>query len=395
MNPRIPAVLVLSLLLAACSNWNDPKTERAERAAKASGDIVIGVVWPWGGAKGSLSEGIDLAVDEINANGGVLNRKLRIIKEDDESSLLKGRLIAQNFAENYDMVGVIGHLNSYIAIPASTIYQSSGLVYLTPGATNYQLNDQGYSLVFRSIPSNRALGKHLANYMAAQGYRRVAIYYIKDKSSQSMVNYFEQRASELGLQIVDRRSYLKGARDFSNVLHDWKDLYHFDAMLLAGNMPGGADIITQARAIGLKVPIVGGAGLDTVDLMKLAGTAAEGVAIPAFLIHDKDSPRYQHFDELYSAKYHRQFGTFAAQGYDAVYLFKQAIQQANSSIPDKISQALHHTKNWMGVSGEYTFDNKGDIPDKKIGMKTVHGGAFIQNQLVSTKSTLGYNGGGE
>ena len=187
-------VVALTLLLAACSFSDDPSKERAKRAASAEGDIVIGAVWPWSGAKGSLWQGIELAVEEVNARGGVLKRKLRIVKEDDESSLAKGRLIAQQFAENPDMVAVIGHLNSYIALPASTIYQSAGLLYLTPGAHSYQINDQGYGLVFRALPSNRSVGIQVAEFMAAKGYRRVAIYYVKDKSSQDMANYFEQRA---------------------------------------------------------------------------------------------------------------------------------------------------------------------------------------------------------
>lgn len=376
MKFRTVTVIALSLLLTACSNWDDPKAARAQRAASASGDIVIGAVWPWGGAKGGLWQGIELAVDEINANGGVLNRKLRIVKEDDESSLEKGRLIAQGFAENLDMVAVIGHLNSYIALPASTIYQSAGLVYLTPGATNYQLNNQGYNMTFRSIPSNRRIGEQIANYMAAKGLRRVAIYYIKDKSSQSMVNYFEQRAHALGITVVDRRSYTQGTQDFSNGLQNWKDLYQFDAILLAANMPEGAYITAQARKIGLNVPIIGGEGFDTHKLMEIAGDAAEGVVIPEIFVHDENRPAYQHCREAFTKKYQQPLNTFAAQGYDSVYLLANAIRQANSSVPAKIAKALHSTKKWQGVAGEFNFDDKGDIPDKEVGMKQVRGGKF-------------------
>lgn len=369
-------VIVLTLLLAACSGWDDPKTARAKRAAAANGDIVIGVVWPWGGAKGSLWQGIELAVEEINANGGVLQRKLRIVKEDDESSLAKGRLIAQRFAENPDMVAVIGHLNSYIAMPASAIYQSAGLVYLTPGASSYQLNSQGHDLAFRSIQSNRSEGIQTAEYMAAQGYQRVAIYYVKDKNSQDMANYFEQRARELGLTIVDRRPYLQGSQDFSGIIQNWKDLYQFDALFLAANVPEGVNFIIQARKMGLSVPIIGGGGLDTHQLMETAGTAAEGVIVPEVFVHDDNWPAYRHFSEIFTKKYHQPAHTQAALGYDAVHLLAQAIRQANSSVPDKIAQALHDTKKWPGASGEFTFDDKGDIPGKKIGMKVVRGGKF-------------------
>ena len=376
MKPWTIAVVALSLLLAACSHWDDPKVARAKLAANAEGDIVIGAVWPWSGAKGGLWDGIELAVEEINAKGGILNRPLRIVKEDDESSLAKGRLIAQQFAETPEMVAVIGHLNSYIALPASTIYQSAGLVYLTPGAHSYSLNSQGYDLVFRSIPSNRSVGLQMAEYMATQGYRRVAIYYIKDKSSQDMSNYFEQRVRELGLTVVDRRSYTQGTQDFSSTIQNWKDLYQFDALFLAANMPEGGNFIAQARKMGLNVPIVGGGGLDTHKLMEVAGDAAEGVIVPEVVALDERWPNYRHFSENFTQKYGRPAHSNAVQGYDAVHLLTQAMRQANSSVPDKIAQALHRTKEWAGAGGEFTFDEQGDIPNKKVGIKVVRGGKF-------------------
>ena len=369
-------VVALTLLLAACSFSDDPSKERAKRAASAEGDIVIGAVWPWSGAKGSLWQGIELAVEEVNARGGVLKRKLRIVKEDDESSLAKGRLIAQQFAENPDMVAVIGHLNSYIALPASTIYQSAGLLYLTPGAHSYQINDQGYGLVFRALPSNRSVGIQVAEFMAAKGYRRVAIYYVKDKSSQDMANYFEQRARELGVTIVDRRSYTQGMRDFGNNIQNWKNLYQFDAMFLAANMPEGTNFIAQARKMGLSMPIVSGGGLDSIKLMEVAGAAAEGIFVPEVVLPNETLADYRHFMEIFARKYHRPAHSQEALGYDAVHLLVRAMREANSSVPEKIAQTLHGAKKWPGASGEFSFDDKGDIPDKKIGMKVVRGGKF-------------------
>lgn len=376
MKPCTAIIIALTLLLAACSNWDDPRTARAQRAAAATGDIVIGAVWPWTGDKGDLWQGIELAVEEINAQGGVLNRKLRIVKADDESSLAKGRLIAEQFADNPDMVAVIGHHDSYIALPAAATYQSAGLVYLTPGASAHRLNEQGHDLFFRSVPSNRSQGRHMAEYMAAQGHRQVAIYYVKETSSQNMANHFEQRARELGLTIVDRRSYLQGSQDFGNTIHHWKDLYQFDALFLAAKMPEGAQIIAQARKMDLRVPIFAGEGLDTYRLMEAAGAAADGVMVPEIVVHDDRWPAYRHFHELYVGKYHQPARTPAAQGYDSVHLLAQAMRRANSSVPDKIAQALRNTQKWPGAAGEFSFDEKGDIPDKKVGLKRVRDGRF-------------------
>ena len=364
------------LSLVACAPADNPRQARAQRAQNATGDIVIGAAWAWDSAKGQLWDGIALAVDEINARGGVLNRKIRIIKEDDESSLAKGRKIAQQFAENPDMVAVIGHQNSYVALPAAATYQGAGLVYLTPGASSYQLHEQGYDLVFRTAPSNRSMGIQMAGYMAQQGYRRVAIFYVKAKASQDMANYFEQHAKDLGLTVVDRRSFAKGAQDFSSTIQNWNDLYRFDALFLAGSMPEGAAFVAQARRMGFTAPIVSGDGLDTAQFITAAGAAAEGVVLPETFVHDPSRPAYSRFHALFTQKYKTQPRTNHARGYDAVHLIAQAIVQANSTSPEQIAKALHTTRGWHGATGEFTFDDKGDIPDKPIGLKVVRNGQF-------------------
>jgi branched-chain amino acid transport system substrate-binding protein len=306
-------LLLLALLLAACSNWDYPAVARAKRAATAKGDIVIGAVWPWKGPKGRLWDGMELAVAEINAAGGVLNRKLSIVKEDDESSLAVGRQVAQKFVDNPDMVAVIGHFNSYVAIPASSIYQSAGLLYLTPNASAYEINDRGYDLVFRSYPSNRSLAPFLAEFMARQSYQRVAILYSKDRVGQAFANYFERRAREVGLNIVDRRPLRQGTEDFTGLLRDWKDLYQVDAVFMAAVMPEAATLLKQARAVGLNVPFVHhGALADSQKFLDAAGVAAEGVLVPAFFIPDMKRPLYARLDEMHRAKWGRPANESAA-----------------------------------------------------------------------------------
>lgn len=370
-------LLLLALLLAACSNWDDPAVARAKRAATAKGDIVIGAVWPWKGPKGQLWEGMELAVAEINAAGGVLNRKLRIVREDDESSVAVGRQVAQKFADNPDMVAVIGHYNSYVAVPAAAIYEAAGLVYLTPQAVTYQLNSQGHNLVFRSFPSNRRIGPAMAEYMVKHGHRRVVILYSKDRQGQESVNYFEQAAREQGLQIADRRSYRQGTEDFRGLIQDWKDLYHFDVILYAGVMPEAAYFVRQARELGLSMPIVSQGGLDSMRYVEAAGKAADGSVVPEIFVQNEDWPPYRHLRDLFEKKYHRPVHTPAAQGYDAVHLIAHAMRRANSTVPAEVARALHTTRDWQGATGIFTFDEKGDLPDKAIGWKVVRDGKFV------------------
>jgi len=373
---RVLFYLLLLLGIASLGRWDDPATVRAKRAAAGEGEVVIGAVWPWDGHKGSLWQGIELAAEQINAGGGVLGRPLRIVKENDEASLAKGRRIAQQYIENLDMVAVIGHLNSYIALPASAMYQAGGMLYLTPGASNYQINLQGLNLVFRSSPSNRSLGIHMAEYMLAKGYRRVAIAYVKDQTSQGMANYFEQRARELGLIIADRRSYPVGAEDFSTLAHTWKDLYQFDAIFLAGNMPEGGRFISTLRRMGVSAPVIGGDGMDTPKLLEL-GAVAEGMVVPEIYASGSGRPQARHFEALFEKKYGHPPDSFAAQGYDALLVVVLAMERAGSTVPARVADVLRTTQGWPGVTGALSFDEFGDVPDKGLGQKVVRQGRFV------------------
>ena len=377
MKLRMVLVLLMAFFASACSKWDsNPRQARNQQAERATGDIVVGVVWPTQGPKIDFWEGIDIATQEINAAGGVLGRKLRIVKADDQSSLAKGRLVAQEFADNRDMVAVIGHLYSFISLPASSIYQAAGLVYITPGATAHKINTQGFDLVFRSIASNRNLGTQLADYMASQGHKRVAILYEKTTNTQALANYFEQRARELGMTIVDRRRYQQGSEDFSVQINAWKDLYAFDAIFLAARLQEGSAFITQARRLGLNLPIVSGEGLDTPAI--LVNKDAHGVAVPEEISPlVKQGAPYQQFVARYRKVYGHDPATYPVLGYDAVHLLAQAMRKANSAVPDKVALALHATQGWQGASGEFTFDAIGDIPDKKIGIKKVQDGRFV------------------
>jgi branched-chain amino acid transport system substrate-binding protein len=377
LKTRSLALILTALLVSSCSDWEgEPRKARGQRAESASGDIVIGVAWPMDGPETDLWEGIDLATREINAAGGVLGRKLRLVKADDKGSLATGRLVAQNFAENHDMVAVIGHLYSFISLPASTIYQGAGLVYITPGATAYKINSQGYDLVFRSIASNKNAGIRLAEYMAGQGYRRVAILYEKTTETQNLANYFEQHARDLGIAVVDRRSYMQGSEDFSVRISAWKDLYAFDAIFLAAELQEGSSFITQARKLGLTQPIVSGEGLDTPAI--LGNKDAQGVVVPEEISVDaKNGAGYRRFVALYQGSFGKPPGTYPVLGYDAVHLLANSMRAANSTVPDKVALALHATRDWSGAAGMLSFDAQGDVPDKKIGMKKVDQGQFV------------------
>jgi branched-chain amino acid transport system substrate-binding protein len=365
------------LILTSCDR-STPAQQRARRLGTAEGEVVVAVAWPLKLGKASLAQGVDLAVDEINRSGGVIGgRRLRILYKDDASSLSKGRLVAQEIADNLDVAAVIGHLNTYITAPASQIYERAGLVMITPGASGQKITERGTQLVFRSLPGNRDQGRQIGDYAQAQGYRSVAIYYIKNDYGIDLANYFEQRAHELGITVADRRSYNMGGDNHAALLAEWAAFLKTDAVFLCGSLPESAEILREAREAGLKVPVFGAAGLDSPDLIRLGGASVEGTVVFSLFNAGDPRPEVQAFRE----RFHEKFGippdSTAAQGYDAVRLLVHAMKQARSILPIKVAAALRSTRGYQGVTGTSTFSDSGEPMEKRMAKVVVKDGRFV------------------
>ncbi len=365
------AALVL-LLLNACGSGRTLAEERAYRAAHSQGDILIGVAadpdgWMW--------KGIRMAVDEINGTGGILGRQVRIIQEYDESSATRAKLIAQQFASNPDIVAVIGHWGSDMAIAASATYEFAGLLMICPAATSPKLTQRGFRLVFRTSPSNDQVGPQLARFAAEQGYERMMIVSAKDAYGRGLGNVFEMEAGRMGITIVDRVSYADGETDLGQFLGHWNEL-DFDAIFVAGTIPEVAYFVQQARAMGITQPILGGEGLAADDLVKIAGEAAEGTIVTTYFHPDDPRPEVQRFRAGFEARYGVTPEVWAAQGYDAVYLLAYAMETAGSTVPVEVAEALRGVRDWPGVTGPHSFRENGDVVDKPIVLSIVRNGAF-------------------
>lgn len=375
---RFAIYLCLCLPLLTGCEQKTPRQLRAAHLESGRGDVVIAVAWPLRSVKGTLRDGVDLALEEVNQAGGVLGgRKVRLLFKDDESSLTKGRLVAQEIANDPDVAAVMGHLNSFIAAPTSLIYERAGIVMITPGASGQKITDEGRQLVFRSLPGNRDQGRQIGDYAAQRGYRNVAVYYIKNDYGIDLANYFEQRANELGIAIADRRSYNMGGDNYATTLSDWASFLKFDAIFLAGSLPESAQIIREARAAGIAVPIFGAVGLDSPELIRLGGSSVEGTVVFSLFNANDPRPEAQLFRRKFLAKFKREPDSSAGQGYDTLKLLVHAIQKAGSPVPDKIAAALRDTQNWRGVTGNHTFSQTGDTVAKPMAKVAVSGGKFV------------------
>ncbi len=371
-----------SLVITASKNESRRRgaaTERAERAASATGPIYIGAVGDWNiEVFRRVLRGIEQAATEVNLSGGVLGRELKILLKNDENSVVQGRKVAQELADNLDVVAVIGHPTSKVSIPTSVIYEYYGLVMMSPMATSSKLTRQGYQRVFRNIPSNDSIGEQMALFANEQGYKRVGIYYLRDDYGRGLANAFERKAQESGINVIDRLAYDSSFRDidFQRDLKLWTGNFSLDAIFLAGFVPQGALFIKEARALGIDVPIFCGEGMESESLITIAGESAEGVVVASAFDPDSFNSNIQSFTQTYLKLYGSVPDMTAAQGYDAVKLLAFAIEKAGSTVPEEIANALRAVDGWQGVTGPHWFAENGDVINKPIVTKVVKNGKF-------------------
>jgi branched-chain amino acid transport system substrate-binding protein len=375
----IAALILVSGLLAACGTPT-PGEERVRRARRSTGDIVIAAPWPWEKRKEiRFGEGLSMAADEINAQGGVLGRRLRVTHFDDQESVEEGRRLAQRIGADPDVVAVVGHLQSYVSVPAAAIYDLSGLLMISPAATDPELTAQGYKRVFRAAFTDRAIGRQVAELAAQRGYKRVAIEYVRNTYGRGLANAFEERAAELGIAIPGRQSYdpseQANDRTFASTLAEWSDL-EFDALFVAGEVPAGATFIAQARAQGITVPILGADAMSSPALIEVAGPAAEGTTVVSFFHPDEPRPEVKAFVEAFERRFGAPPDAGSALGYDAVHVLARAMKEAGSVVPDDVSAALRKGRKWPGVTGGFTFNEAGDRVDERLVTMQVRGHTF-------------------
>ncbi|CAH1216244.1 Leucine-, isoleucine-, valine-, threonine-, and alanine-binding protein [Paenibacillus plantiphilus] len=369
-------VLIIALLAAGCSQSDNIAGQREKLLSDNTADIVVGVAWPFEAKNDGFREGLQLALEEINQNGAA-GHQIKLVQEDDQSSVTAGLSVAQSFANNLEMSAVIGHRSSAVAVPASKVYENAGLLLLAPSATSPSLTEGGVKHVFRLIPNDSQLGDKMADYAKSKDYKNIVVFYANDEYGRGLANSFEDSAKANGLQIIDRISDYKDSDDLKRLVKKWR-LLGCDAVFIAETMPDGADFIVQLQAAGLNVPLMGGDGLDSQDLLAIAGKEAEGVVVASIFNPQAADENVQLFVKKYRDKYGEEPRKYAAQAYDALHLLAKAIEKANSRSPADIARALREQKSWQGVSGARAFDANGEVHHMASVLKRVVNGRLEQ-----------------
>jgi branched-chain amino acid transport system substrate-binding protein len=370
----------IAVLLGACAGQTPPAEQRTERALLGQGDIVVATPWPWQ-AHGSIryGEGLQLALEEINAAGGVRGRQLKLLRVDDRESVNDGRLIAQRLAQDPDVMAVIGHLQSHVTVPAAAIYDRAQLLLIAPAATDVELTSKGYTRVFRTTFTDADIGAQMADIAAARGHRRVAIYYVRSAYGRAMANAFEEHATARGLTISTRDSYDAGydggEAGGEGVLRELQRQQP-DAVFLAAEVPMAGRFIKQLRAYGIKAAVLGSDAMSSPELITVGGPAVEGTIVTASYHPAETRAEVQRFSSVFRTRFGVAADAGSALGYDALKLLAHAMTRARSPAPEHVAQSLRTLRNWPGVTGRFTFDDTGTLLEREGVTLIVRDGRF-------------------
>jgi branched-chain amino acid transport system substrate-binding protein len=373
----IPLAGLLALALAGCD-------------AGKGNVIKIGHVAPITGPSAHLGKdnenGAKMAIDELNAKGVTIGGKkvtFELLLEDDASDPKQGTAVAQKLVDA-KVNGVIGHLNSGTTIPASKIYSDAGIPQISPSATNPKYTQQGFKTAFRVVANDGQLGGTLGKYAAGTlKAKKVAVIDDRTAYGQGVAEEFSKAAKAAGVTIAAQQFTTDKATDFNAILTSIKTK-NPDVVFFGGMDSVGGPMLRQMKQLGINAKMMGGDGMCTEGLAKLAGGAmADGqvVCAEAGGVEAAQQKGMDDFRAAYKQKFNMDVQLYAPYVYDAVMTMAEAMQKADSADPAKYLPVLAKIER-QGVTGKIAFDDKGDIKDGTLTLYTYKGGKRTQMAVV-------------
>ena len=391
----IGLLFALALVLQGCGKEAPPPPPKVAAPPPPQEVVVkIGLAAPITGPQAHIGvdirNGTQLAIDDINAAGLAIDGKkikLELVAEDDEANPTKATTVAQKLVDA-KVAAVVGHFNSGASIPASKIYSDAGIPQISPSSTNPKYTQQGFKTTFRVVANDDQQGPVGAKF-ALEKLKPKTIAVIDDSTAygQGLADTFEATAKAGGAKIVAREHTTDKDTDFKAILTKIKGRKP-DLVFFGGIDPQAGPMVKQMAELGIKAKFMGGDGMQTPNFIKLATDKYADGAMASMPGLPKDQmPGGAKFLEKFKAKYNADVELFAPMGYDAVFVFVEAMKRAKSTDPAKFLPEVAKT-NYQGVIGPIAFDDKGDLMNGPITIYVVKAGKWETLEVVTPASTV-------
>ena len=347
--------------------------------AYAASTIKVGVAGPLTGDQGAIGEqgknGAIIAVEEWNAKGGVLGKKIEVVWGDDQHDPKQAVAVANKFL-NEGVAGVIGHYNSSCSIPASTIYHEGKVVQISWGSTNPQFTERGLWNVFRTIGRDDQQGSVAAAFIAKKLRKtRVAVVHDKTTFGQGQADEVVKALEKDKIKPVYYGAITQGEKDYRPVLTAVKQK-NPEALYYGGYYPEAILLTKQMRELGMKTVFVSSDGVWQQEYIDIAGKDAEG----AYVTFTPDQTKIKEAQEIikkHKEKFGSDVGAYTVYSYAAANILLEAIAATKSTDGPKLAEYIRKTK-WNTALGPIRFDKKGDVLESPFVVWEVKHGKFVE-----------------
>ena len=382
------AAAVMALSLAGCSGGS--MDDSSSSSAKASGDsITIGTVTTNSGTAAAYGEaevkGFELAVSEINAKGGINGKKVKLESMDDKGDATEASNAYNKLAGDNNVLAVAGPTISATTAAVAPLADQSKLVTIAPAATYDSIETGNY--LFRTCFKDSYQGEVAARFAAENlKVKKVAVLYgTGDPYSSGVGEAFAKAAEKLGLEVVDKES--SSSADDTEYSAQLQKIQASGAELLYAPYyysVAGPYIIPQARSVGFEGYVMGPDGYDGLKLTGDKSQYNKTYYTTHYSADDNTNTKVQDFIKSYKSKNNAEPNTFAALGYDTIYMIKQAIEKAGENATREDVRNAVAGMTFDGVTGKFTMDKSGS-PTKSVTVLEMKDGKPVYNTTVQPK----------
>lgn len=367
MKRIIHLVLVLTMVFTVACNKGGPDKIVVGNFGSLTGiEATFGV---------STRDGIILAVEEWNKNGGILGKQIELKAYDNQGKPEEARLSVEKLINVDNVVAILGEVASTRSLAGAPVAQQNKVPMITPSSTNPMVTQKG-DYIFRICFIDPFQGEVMAKFaFNSLKLKRAAIFRdSKSDYSVGLADFFEKKFKELGGEIVGDEKYASGDSDFKAQLTNLKSKKP-EFIYIPGYYTEVGLIARQARELGIKLPLMGGDGWDSSVLKEIGGEAVEGSYFSNHYTVEDPRPEVKEFIKNYQARFGVVPDSLAALAYDSAQVLFDSIKRAGTIDGPKLRDAIAATKDFKGITGTITLNENRDAVKSAVVLE-VKNGAF-------------------
>ncbi len=331
----------------------------------------------------SSTNGLKLAVEELNGSGGLLGKQIKLITYDNQGKPSESQTVVQRLIKNDNVVAVVGEVASSNSKAGAPICQQNKIPMITPASTNPEvtaIGDYIFRVCFIDPFQATVLTKFAVNSLKV---KKVAVLKdVKNAYSTGLADFFEKEFKAAGGEIIEVQSYSAGDKDFKAQLTAIKSR-NPEAIFIPGYYTDVGLIAIQAREIGITVPLIGSDGWESEKLTEgKAKDALEGCFFSTHVSTENPDPAIQNFITKYKAKYNSMPDAMSFLAYDAGMILFDAMKRAGTTDPEKVKNELAKTKDYNGVTGKISINEQRNAIKPAVILE-IKGGQFKYKETVA------------